>query len=278
MTILRKLLAGAGLAAVITGGQAVAQDDSAQIAALIERLDRVEAEAREANDRTKINNLFSRYMYLHNAFEDAQIIPMWAREGTPGMAAEYSNLGRFTTYDSIMEYHRNRPNPTGKLIFHELSTPLIEVAGDGQTAKGMWIMTGLESGLTRPEFVDQMPDWMHVPEVMVDGKRVWMHNVYAKYGIDFIKQDGEWKIWHFRCFEVAREPYNMGWIPWAAQAEHGGFNSELMYVGDDGRPVFMPTPDEPAHNIGNPYSIDGGQTLDARLPEPYYTFSATFSY
>jgi hypothetical protein len=66
-----------------------------------------------------------------------------------------------------------------------------------------------------------------------------MHRVYAKYGVDFIKQDGEWKIWHFRCFEVVREPYGMGWIPWAGVADAEGFNSDLMYIGDDGRPVFL---------------------------------------
>ena len=262
----------------VAGGIATAANAQDVNADVMARLELVEREAQAARDRDEIANLFSRYMYLHNAFEDEQIIPMWASEGTPGMSAEYSNLGRYTTYDSIMEYHLNRPNPIGKLIFHELSTPVIEIAGDGQTAKGMWIMTGLESGLTRPEYAENMPDWMHVPELLVDGERVWMHNVYAKYGIDFIRQDGEWRIWHFRCFEVARSPFNMGWIPWAAQAEHGGFNSELMYVGDDGQPVFMPQPDEPAQTIANPYRIDGGQTLDARPPEPYYTFSETFSY
>lgn len=245
---------------------------------LSDRLASLEAEVRANRDRAEVANLFSRYMFLHNAFEDKQIIPLWAKEGTPGMSAEYSNLGRYTSYDSIMEYHRNRPNPTGKLIFHYVSNPVIEIAGDGKTAKGMWIMTGLESGLTKPEHAANMPDWMHVPEILVDGKRVWMHKVYAKYGIDFIRQDGEWKIWHFRCFEVAREPYGMGWIPWAATAEHGGFNSELMYIGDDGRPVFMPKPDESALTNANPYRIDGGQTLDARIPEPYFTFSDTFSY
>jgi hypothetical protein len=267
------LLLAAALCAVATPVAAKSGDG-----ALLARIERLEAEAQAGKDRAEVANLFSRYMYLHNAFQDAQIIPLWAKEGTPGMAAEYSNLGRYTTYDSIMEYHRNRPNPVGKLIFHYLANPVIEVAGDGETAKGMWIMTGLESGLTKPENAEHMPDWMHVPEVTVDGKRVWMHKVYAKYGIDFIKQDGAWKIWHFRCFEVAREPYGMGWIPWAAQAEHGGFNSELMYVGDDGKPVFMPKPDGPAMIAANPYRVDGGQTLDARIPEPYRTFSETFSY
>lgn len=275
------LLAGAATAAALalSPSRAIAQQlAQSDLATLTARLAALEAQSLANHDRQEVTNLFSRYMFLHNAFEDQQIILLWAKEGTPGMSAEYSNLGRYTTYDSIMEYHRNRPNPIGKLIFHYLADPVVEVAGDGETAKGMWIMTGLESGLTKPEHAEQMPDWMHVPNLIVDGKRVWMHKVYAKYGVDFIKQDGEWKIWHFRCFEVAREPYGMGWIPWAAEAEHGGFNSELMYIGDDGRPVFMPEPDGPALIDANPYRIDRGQTLDAPLPEPYYTFSETFSY
>ncbi len=242
------------------------------------RLAAIERTAQSAKDRGEVDNLFSRYMYLHNAFQDRQIVSLWAKEGTPGMAAEYSNLGRYTTYASIMGYHLNRPSPTGKLIFHYLASPLIEIAGDGQTAKGMWIMTGLESGLTKPEYAKNLPGWMHVPQVTVDGKQVWMHRVYAKYGVDFIKQDGQWKIWHFRCFEVVREPYGKGWIPWAAEADAEGFNSDLMYIGDDGRPVFMPKPDGPALTKANPYRINGAQTLDARLPEPYHTFADTFSY
>ena len=38
--------------------------------------------ARRANDRGDIENLFNRYMYLHNAFEDEQIIPLWVKPGT----------------------------------------------------------------------------------------------------------------------------------------------------------------------------------------------------
>ena len=247
----------------------------AQLEAQVAELARV---AQSSRDRGELSNLFSRYMYLHNAFQDEQIIPLWAKKGTPGVSAQYSNIGRYTDWDGIMAYHRNRPQPVGKLLFHYLASPVIEVAGDGQTAKGMWIMTGLESGLTLPEHAAAMPDWMHVPDLTVDGKKVWMHKVYAKYGVDFIKQDGAWKIWHFRCFETAREPYGMGWIPWAARAQDESFNQDLMYIGDDGRPVFMPRPDAPSLEPGNPYRTDRAQTLDARIPEPYRTFSETFSY
>lgn len=66
----------------------------------------------------------------------------------------------------------------GALLMHSLTTPLVEVAGDGKTAQAMWYSLG------------------QVTNAGPDGKASgsWMHERYA---VDFIKEDGEWKIWHF---------------------------------------------------------------------------------
>lgn len=277
MPLKKSYLLGAALALLLPGAAAAAPGDRERIEALEKQVQALAASASASRDRAAVENLFSKYMYLHNAFRDTDIIPLWAKKGTPGIRAQYSNLGVYTQWNSIMSYHQGRPSPVGKLLHHYVTTPVIEVAGDGQTAKGLWIVNGLKSGLTDPEHAKNMPAWMFEKE-MVGGKKVWMHNVYLKYGVDFIKQDGEWKIWHFHCFEVARAPYSMGWIPWAAAAQNDSFNSDLMYVGEDGRPVFMPKVDGPAKVLGNPYRTDTAQRLDARPPEPYRTFSETFEY
>ena len=78
----------------------------------------------------------------------------------------------------------------------------------------------------------------------VDGKPVWAHWVWCKYGVDFIKQDGEWRIWHFRCYEVARAPFNRDWISFAKDNQES-HDSQLAWFGDDGVPVFLPPVDEP---------------------------------
>lgn len=277
MTTLKTWLALAAASVAIAAPASASTKNTAD-SGLAARVDQLEKTLQTTRDRAAVENLFSRYMYLHNAFQDAQIIPLWAKKGTPGISAQYSNLGKYTNWDSIMTYHRDRPSPVGKLVMHYVTTPVIEVAADGQTAKGLWIVNGLESGLTSPEHAKNMPAWMFEPNVEVDGKKVWMHNVYLKYGVDFIKQDGEWKIWHFHCFEVARAPYSMGWIPFAAAAQDDAFNFDLMYIGDDGKPVFMPKTDEPATVLNNTYRTDSSQRLEARPPEPYRTFSETFSY
>ena len=56
------------------------------------------------------------------------------------------------------------------------------------------------------------------------------------------------------------------------------FNYDLMYFGDDGKPVFMPAPDGPAVVMCNPYRTDTSQALEAQPPVPYRTFSETFEY
>lgn len=234
--------------------------------------------AQRSHDRAAVENLFGRYMTLHNAFRDPEIVSLWVKKGTPDVRAQYSNNGVYTNWDNIMSYHAQRPHPPGKLIYHFLASPIIEVAEDGQTAKGMWLMSGLESGLTSPEAAKGAPDFMYEKNVTINGKKVWMHTVYAKYGVDFIKQDGQWKIWHFHCFEVARAPFGMGWIPFAAAAQDSPFADDLMYFGEDGRPVLMPRPDGPATIRHNPYRTDKGQTLDLQPPVPYRTFSETFAY
>jgi hypothetical protein len=258
----------------------------ARIAALEARVAKAESEAERARDRGAVENVFAHYMYLHNSFQDEKIKALWARRGTPGMSAQYSNVGVYKSYDSIMAYHSGRPSPVGKLIFHYLTTPMIEVAADGQTAKGRWIAAGVESGLMSPELAAKAPAFLfekHEAEGNeVHGKKVWAHWVQMQYGVDFIRQDGEWKILHFRCFEVSRARFDKNWIALAAEVQdssaNDAFNADLMYLGDDGKPVFMPKVDGPPKSLTYPYRPDAAIQPDVPLPAPYRTLSETFEY
>jgi hypothetical protein len=86
--------------------------------------------------------------------------------------------------DTVQPPEATTKNGGATLHIHTLTTPVIEVAGDGETARAVWFCPGLE-GLT--------PAWM-------------------KYGCDFKKQDGEWKIWHLHVYGItmgltARDSY-----------------------------------------------------------------------
>jgi hypothetical protein len=252
------------------------EDLARRLAAVEEELAQTKRTAARAADRGAVDNVFNRYMHYHNAYQDERIIEeLWAKPGTPDMWSRYNNVGLYTTYESVTQYHRGRPKPIGKLLFHYTSTPVIEVGADGETAKGIWIMAGLESGLMDPEVAKNVPEWVFSGGE-VDGKPVWAHWVWCKYGVDFIKQDGEWRIWHFRCYEVARAPFNRDWISFAKDNQES-HDSQLAWFGDDGVPVFLPTVDEPVTTTSYyPYANDGVQVLEPEPPLPYDTFQDSF--
>jgi hypothetical protein len=250
------------------------QQLSDEISTLRTEVRELRSMAQAAKDRGDIENLFNRYMYFHNAFEDERIIPLWVAEDTPGIRARYTNAGVYTDYESVIRYHQGRPTPVGKLILHYTTTPVIEVAADGRTAKGVWIMAGTESGLTDPDVARESPDYMFSPGE-VDGKKVWAHWVWCKYAIDFLRQEGEWKIWKFRCYELARAPFEENWISFAEKNQEA-FALDLMYFGDNGWPVFIPPAEEPVPTTYHPYSPTTRQTLEPEPPLPHDTFDDTF--
>ena len=148
------------------------------------------------------------------------------------------------------------------------------MAGDGRTAKGVWVMAGTESGLTAPEVAANSPEYMYSPGEVL-GKRVWAHWVWCKYAVDFLCQDGAWRIWKFRCYELARAPFEENWVSFGEKNQHA-FDLDLMYFGDDGKAVFMPPADEPAPVPNYPYSPSTVQTLDPAPPTPHETFIDTY--
>ena len=35
------------------------------------------------------------------------------------------------------------------------------------------------------------------------------HWCWCKYGCDFVKEDGEWRLWHYHVHRVFRSPYDI---------------------------------------------------------------------
>ena len=79
----------------------------------------------------------------------------------------------------------------GFMCVNTTTTTVVEVAEDGQTAKMAFISPGVETS-----------EW--------EGK--WQaYWIWAKLGIDFIKEDGEWKIWHYHVYGLFTTRYDRPW-------------------------------------------------------------------
>jgi len=152
-------------------------------------------------------------------------------------------------------------------VIHMLTTPVIEIAGDGKTAKGIWYTPGIA-----------------VRVVIKDGKAgktgTWM---FEKYAVDFAKEDGEWKIWHMQNIgepsppwgaEVEQTAQNMSRDQALDQPEAQTQAGTQAAQGSSSRIYTRVNPNPPPEG----WSPTTVPQIYPKFPEPYYTFSETFSY
>lgn len=83
-----------------------------------------------------------------------------------------------------------------------LTTPVVEIAGDGKTAKGMWNVQGSDNDITAQGPISN-----------------WSIGYLC---IDFIREGDSWKIWHLMYVEDIRCPMGESWVhPREIEAEPG---------------------------------------------------------
>lgn len=153
---------------------------------------------------------------------------------------------------------RNLSSGAGSMDRFNLMSPLIEVARDGKTAKGMWYCPGVD---TQSEADGQMHLCWH----------------YVRYAVDFIMEDGQWKIWHL--FRGSEFRFEMGhaYIPATGMNPLPDATVYTPNPAIAGLPLGRETKrpyDLPIHI----YSIDYGWSQYPVTPVPYEHFEETFTY
>ena len=140
----------------------------------------------------------------------------------------------------------------GTIGYKPLDTGVIEIAADGQTAKGIWYIRGSYTDLTVQGTISY-----------------WCWGYLA---CDFVWENDAWKIWHMLEVYDVKNPCGNSWA--------NGPSETAFAVDPDLTPIaafHMPEP-----NLKKPvrayYTTRRPQTPSPRLPEPYETFDETFSY
>lgn len=244
----------------------------------------------EAWDVYKIQNIMSRHNYYYSAGQhQRELEELWALD-MPDVSWG-SDEGWWVGKDLLWEYYIDyfdefravdlkafiKLHPeiefskenlgAGTSLYHTNSTPVIEIAEDGKTAKGLWYSVGK---------LIQTPGGKQSPVDM-----------WERYGIDFIKVDGEWKIWHFFVHTDISAGPGESWASDSMKMPEG-FDPGAM-PGGGGQPPMMGG-GEGSENATKPSptiaSADGGRRGPSynppsefpKVPVPYKTFSETFSY
>lgn len=142
--------------------------------------------------KQKLKNMMSFYMLQAWTIDNGEYLEKWAHREDCSLMMPW---GCYSGYEGVVRCYQvdhgfvmdNPIDPgmtkalSGALYIHTVTTPVIEVAEDMQTARGMWWSNGTEgNGLNGGDF-------------SLMGWGGWM---WGGYCVDFIKEDGEWKIWH----------------------------------------------------------------------------------
>lgn len=143
----------------------------------------------------------------------------------------------------------------GSAAYRLLTTPIIEVAGDLKTAKAYWYTPGFQANVRNGE-----------------GSAIW---TYERYAIDFVNEDGAWKIWHFHVYNDWEVPMGEDFVKHAIEKEKQTSGQQMPARGPSDELAQYYT----AKVFGEAYSTTReANPLNPRPPEPYCTFSDTFSY
>ncbi len=252
------------------------------------------SDGERALDMWEVQKLMSKHEYLHAAIQNEYELehlwveangpyaktatfasPAWVMNGLDtikrayGGATEQAKVKALEALSAIDPEVKNEPGNLGagsEWVMHTSTTPVIEVAGDGKTAKGVWYSPGM--GL--------MP--------AIDGSSVKVRATFfwEKYGGDFVKENGQWRIWHLQMAydytpsldEKMTENLGRKGEPAPATAGAGGPAREAGERMGGALPEGFTKPkySYPA------YRYDRVPVVYPKLPEPYYTFSETFSY
>lgn len=140
----------------------------------------------------------------------------------------------------------------GDMVIHLVTTPYIVVAGDCNTARGLW----------------------YVPSVNVEidenGEPVPV-TIWEKCDVDFIREDGQWKIWHFRQWVQFAAPLDKSLVDGSFRLQRPFFSPEPMQQ-QDSQPV-LPKVLQEKQEKDQAYSTRRVAGWRPELPMPYDSWS-----
>jgi hypothetical protein len=232
----------------------------------------LEEKIQRALDYQEIQNVMSRHEYYHSAgMHKEEIDELWAHK-TPGVSFEAGDVGKTEGIEEVerayVEGNKLRGKQQlkeirklfpeiedkeenefiGNTFVHTTTTPVIEVAEDGKTAKGVWLSPGYAT--------------------TVRGGKLQAFWFWERYGVDFVEEDGKWKIWHLRVYTDFMTPYEKSWV-------ENAISPSPPHEEAPGFPKPNRPPTLPAYKEYSPFTKP---QYEPRPPEPYKTFSETFRY
>lgn len=223
--------------------------------------------------RREVQNIMGKYSQSYCVKQEGALVQFWSRREDVSLGL---NNGYYIGQEAVKGYYAAIEAETrlasrlirarfpeklgdkteeacfgvGQISYRPIDTPVIEVADDLKSAKGLWVVRGLVERVTPAGPVS-----------------FWDFSYWA---VDFILEDGAWKILHMLdLHEIdARQGLNLTDTP-EPLPEDPAFAEMASFS--------MPEPTRPC-TLRETYRADRPFTPSPQVPEPYKTLADTFSY
>lgn len=226
-------------------------------------------------DRRDVQNLMGKFSQIYLTKEEGKIYDLfWSKRddvclalnegwyiGAASVKAYYDALWQRNVIESRLlkdyfsdtelgELSYDETLGVGRLGYKPVDTCVVEVAGDGQTAKGLWTVRG---GYVQLESVGLVS-----------------YVEFSFLAVDFIKEGDDWKIWHLQNLYDVNHPAGTGWSEKPPVYDEVPEFAELKNYA-------LPEPDvkEVLRELYHPMRAF---SPSPKVPEPYDTFAETFTY
>jgi uncharacterized membrane protein YgcG len=165
----------------------------------------------------EIENLMSEYYWMHASDQMKDYLMAYHTPGArvtndlheQSMVQTEKNTSAKQGLDRDARRIEMRSSP-GFLHVHLEASPVIELAADGNSARGSWISPGLEA---------DPPGMKPAPAGQRTTVGYW---AWAKLGAEFVKENGQWRIWHLHVYSLFMTPYDQSWAEADPNSEGGG--------------------------------------------------------
>ncbi len=165
-----------------------------QLEAEIEALKAQVAEGAYAKDQLEIWKLQSLYSHLYHVGRRREVPALFAQT-TPGVSLEMEDSGVYEGLESVTRFwltiFDDDKIAAGHLAIHMTVNPVVEISPDRTRAKGLWHSHGYCS----------LPMEGALKQFLCLGK----------YDMEYVKEDGLWKILKFAYRQTFMCPYEEGW-------------------------------------------------------------------
>ncbi len=210
---------------------------SSSNADLIHMVQELAARVQRLEDTIEIQSLQSKY--IHYLFKQRfdRIVDECFAKNLPDVSVEFSDSGVYRGLESVRALYRSfevTKTIPGFFILHMTVNPVIEIAKDGLSARSHWLSPGAAGS---------------------DKSAAW---IWGTFYVDYVKEDGRWRIAHSNLVPLFRNRYETSW---AQAPDHGTV-----------RGVLAAQPDEPS-TLYKPYN-EAKKHCDIfanhpKLPQPY---------